>query len=68
MTERQQTIYEFILFYVEQYGYPPTITDICKGCYTTSREYIRQTLWTFERQGLIELTDGKHRAMKIIKK
>ena len=65
MTERQQTIYNFIRTFCEENGYAPTMSEICKGCYTTSRGYIRETLWRLERLGLIEIADGKHRAIKI---
>lgn len=65
MTERQQTIYNFLVSFYRENGYAPTLGEICKGCYTTSRGYIRETLWRLEKMGLIEVQDGKHRAIRI---
>ena len=65
MTQRQQVIYNFVVAFYNENGYAPTLGEICKGCYTTSKGYIRETLWRLEKMGLIEVTDGKHRAIKI---
>ena len=65
MTARQKEIYQFILKFYGEKGYPPTLNEICAGCYTMARGYIRETLWKFEEWGLIKLEDGKRRAMQI---
>ena len=65
MTRRQNEIYLFVLEFYREHGYSPTIGEICKGCYTTSYTYIRETLWRLEEMGLLKIEDGKHRAISI---
>lgn len=68
MTKRQNDIYCFIVTFFQENGYAPTLDEICAGCYTTSKSYIRETLWRLEEMGLLKVTDQKHRAIKIVKK
>ena len=68
MTQRQNDIYSFIVNFFNENGYAPTLEEICAGCNTTSKSYIRETLWKLEIMGLVQVTDQKHRAIKIIQK
>lgn len=68
MTKRQKDIYSFIVNFFNEHGYAPTLDEICAGCYTSSKSYIRETLWKLESKGLVQVTDQKHRAIKIIEK
>lgn len=68
MTQRQNEIYSFIVNFFNENGYAPTLEEICAGCYTTSKSYIRETLWKLESMGMVQVADKKHRAIKIIEK
>lgn len=67
MTQRQNDIYSFIVNFFNENGYAPTLEEICTGCHTNSKSYIRETLWKLESLGLLQVTDQKHRAIKIIR-
>lgn len=68
MTKRQKEIYSFILEFHEEHGYSPTLNEICKGCYTTAKPYIRETLWKLEEWGFIRWDDSRRRSIVILKR
>lgn len=68
ITERQRKILEFIEDYMEINGYPPTYREIANFIGINTPRGVQQHLKALEKKGLIKLTKGKARSIKIMKK
>ena len=53
MTERQQTIYDFIVETIRSKGYPPTIREIMEEFHIASTNGVRTTLSALAKKGYI---------------
>lgn len=58
-------IYEFIVEYIRDYGYPPAVRDICTGIGIKSTSTIHSHLQRLQQQGKIIYSAGKRRAISI---
>lgn len=58
-------IYDFIQDYIEKYGYPPAVRDICLGVGVKSTSTIHSHLQRLQQQGKIIYSAGKRRAISI---
>jgi len=53
LSDRQQSMLEFITSFLDEYGYPPTIREIGKACNITSTSVVNYNLNKLEREGLL---------------
>lgn len=65
LTDRQQEIYDFVVEYVENRGYPPTVREIGERVGLASPSTVHAHLATLERAGLIRRDPTKPRALEL---
>ncbi len=58
-------IYDFILNYINKYGYSPSVRDICNGIGVKSTSTVHNHLNRLQNEGRITYSDGKRRAIVI---
>jgi repressor LexA len=51
LSEKQQRMLDFILEFVDDKGYPPTVRDILRGCQISSTSVVDYNLRVLEREG-----------------
>ena len=65
LTEREKSIYEFILSYRNLKGYSPTIREIQKGIFLNSPNMIHRYLYNMVEKGYLEITPKISRSIII---
>lgn len=65
MTPRQQQIYDFIVAYIEENLYPPTILEIGEGVGLASKSSVFNHLLAMQNKGYIEVKNNSPRAIKV---
>ncbi len=58
-------VYEYIVDYIRDKGYPPAVRDICAGVGIRSTSTIHSHLQRLQQQGKIVYSSGKRRAITI---
>ncbi len=66
LTQRQRSIFRFILRFLKKNGYPPTVRDIGKGVGLSSSSTVHFHLNSLEEMGFIKRDPSKPRALKIL--
>lgn len=69
MNPREKEVYDFILEYIEEAGYPPTRREIASACGIASTSTVNRLLWSLVNKGFIKIplpTSG--RAIQIVEK
>ncbi len=64
-SDKQQEIYQFILSFLDQWGYPPSVREICAAVDLKSPSTVHFHLNSLEKKGLIVRTGGKTRAISV---
>lgn len=62
----RKVIYKFLVNYVVQHGYSPSIRDICEGTGISSTSSVHHQLAVLEDIGLIKMKQSTPRAIKIV--
>jgi repressor LexA len=65
LTKRQQEIWEFLVSYVDDHGYPPTVREIGEQVGLASPSTVHAHLANLERAGLIKRDPTKPRALEL---
>src|SRR5262245_8781913 len=65
LTKRQQEIWEFLVEYVDDHGYPPTVREIGEKVGLASPSTVHAHLASLERAGLIKRDATKPRALEL---
>jgi repressor LexA len=65
LTKRQQEIWEFLVSYVDDHGYPPTVREIGERVGLASPSTVHAHLANLERAGLIKRDPTKPRALEL---
>jgi repressor LexA len=65
LTKRQQEIWEFLVAYVDDHGYPPTVREIGQQVGLASPSTVHAHLANLERSGLIKRDPTKPRALEL---
>lgn len=65
MTERQQEIYNFIVAYIEEQLFPPTIREIGVAVGLASASSVAEHLLKIQEYGFIEIKENSPRAIKV---
>jgi repressor LexA len=66
LTARQREIYDFIVQYADEHGYPPTVREIGEAVGLASPSTVHAHLATLERSGMIRRDPTKPRALVLI--
>ena len=66
LTDRQQQIYDFIVSYVQEQLYPPSIREIRDGTGLKSTSSVVGHLKALEKKGMINITEYEPRAIKLV--
>ena len=66
LTPRQREIWDYLLAYVEEHGYPPTVREIGQAVGLASPSTVHAHLANLERAGLLRRDPTKPRALELI--
>jgi repressor LexA len=66
LTGRQQEIWDFLVDYVDQHGYPPTVREIGEAVGLASPSTVHAHLANLERAGLLRRDPTKPRALELV--
>lgn len=66
LTKRQQQIFEFILYHINKFGYPPSIPEIQEEFSFKSPNAVKDHLEALERKGYIARRPYKSRGIEIL--
>jgi repressor LexA len=66
LTGRQQEIWDFLVDYVDQHGYPPTVREIGDAVGLASPSTVHAHLANLERAGLLKRDPTKPRALELV--
>jgi repressor LexA len=66
LTGRQQEIWDFLVDYVDQHGYPPTVREIGEAVGLASPSTVHAHLANLERAGLLKRDPTKPRAVELV--
>ncbi len=66
LTDRQQQIWNFLVVYVDQHGYPPTVREIGEEVGLASPSTVHAHLANLERAGLLRRDPTKPRALELL--
>ncbi|GEM_PF-6871788 len=65
LTQKQQTLLDFIASYMTQNGRSPLIREIQEGCQVASYKSVVDRLNSLERKGLLKRHPNKHRGIQL---
>ncbi len=65
LTEKQQQIYDYILTFTEEYGYPPSVREIGQAVGLKSPSTVHFHMKGLRAAGLIQQAEGKTRAITV---
>ena len=66
LTARQQEIWQFLVGYVDDHGYPPTVREIGDAVGLASPSTVHAHLANLERAGLLRRDPTKPRALELL--
>ena len=66
LTDRQREIYEYLVAYVDEHGYPPTVREIGEEVGLASPSTVHAHLANLERAGYIRRDPTKPRALELL--
>jgi repressor LexA len=66
LTGRQQEIWDFLVDYVDDHGYPPTVREIGEAVGLASPSTVHAHLANLERAGLLKRDPTKPRALELV--
>jgi repressor LexA len=66
LTGRQQEIWDFLVDYVDEHGYPPTVREIGEAVGLASPSTVHAHLANLERAGLLKRDPTKPRAVELV--
>ena len=66
LTEKESQIYQYILCYIQEYMYAPTIEEIGRVIKLKSKESVETYLMELETKGMIEVKRGSPRAIRLV--
>ncbi|HOI16599.1 MAG TPA: transcriptional repressor LexA [Smithellaceae bacterium] len=65
LTSTQERVYQFIIEWKKNRGFPPTVREIAKGLGFKSLNNIRQHLQLIEKKGFLKISSGKARGIEV---
>jgi len=67
MSEKQKNIYNYIVSYIKENSYPPSVREIGQAAGLSSTSTVHGYLQRLEKRGLIKRDESKSRAISIVK-
>jgi repressor LexA len=67
VTAKQARVLRTVARYIEEFGYPPSIRDICEMTGIRSSSTVYQYLEALQRKGLISRHPGRPRTIRIVR-
>ncbi len=61
-----EEIYKFLVEYMTENGYAPSIREICAGTHLSSTSSVLDYLRSLRLLGMIEIKEGASRAIKLV--
>jgi repressor LexA len=68
LTQRQQEVYEFVVAYADEHGYPPTVREIGEAVGLASPSTVHAHLANLERAGYVRRDPTKPRALELTRR
>ncbi len=65
LTKREQSVLDFICEFIANHGHGPLLSEIALGIGIQSKGTVHRHVQTLAKQGLIQLTPGRHRGIHI---
>ena len=65
LTKRQQQVYDFLVVYLADNGYPPTLQEIASHLHVSGNLGVLRHLKALEREGLITRSPGSSRSITL---
>ena len=65
LTKKQQEIYDYILSFTGEHGYPPSVREICAAVGLKSPSTVHFHMKGLEEAGVIVKAEGKTRAISL---
>lgn len=66
LTQIQRGTLDFIVVYVREHGYPPTVREIADACGGVQLQAVADRLSALERKGYISRVLGKPRTIRVL--
>ena len=66
LNEREKKILDYMKSYIKEWGYPPTVRDICAALDISSTSTVHKAIGGLEEKGYIHKQAGKRRAMDVV--
>lgn len=66
LTEKQEKVYLFIVDFIDNKGYPPSVREICIGMGFSSTATVHSYLNILEKKGYIDKGGSKNRSISIV--
>lgn len=66
LNEREQKVLDYMKAYIREWGYPPTVRDICAALEINSTSTVHKAITGLEEKGYIHKQAGKRRAMDVV--
>lgn len=66
LTTKQQELYDAIKEYIEEWGYSPTIRELCKITHKKSPSSVCAMLKILKRKGCIDYTFNYNRTIRVL--
>lgn len=66
LNEREIKILNYMKSYIKEWGYPPTVRDICAALDISSTSTVHKVLGSLEEKGYIHKQAGKRRALDVV--
>ncbi|MCI9127678.1 MAG: LexA repressor [Eubacterium sp.] len=64
--DSKELVYDFLVNYITENLYAPTIREICEGTYLSSTSSVAHHLSVLEEEGKIEIKGNSSRAIKLV--
>jgi SOS-response transcriptional repressor LexA len=65
-SETRQKVYDYLIKYIEEYCYAPSLREICVGVGLKSTSSVYEHLSKLEEEGKIKMRGNSPRAIKVI--
>ena len=62
----KELVYKFLVKFITENLYAPTIREICQGTYLSSTSSVAHHLSVLEKEGKIEIKGNSSRAIKLV--
>ena len=66
MSEKQKNIYRYIIEYIDENNYPPSVREIGQAAGLSSTSTVHGYLQRLEKRGLIKRDESKSRAITVV--